>query len=97
MGQAFVTTELKYGNLYPFIQAQEKCEISLFHPFVYPIYRAPLPEEPEMLAGIQENNNEELDKTMETPQGENFFDQAKRLAAGMVDAVSNLEIPFGLK
>lgn len=46
LGQAFVTSDLKHGVLYPFIQCQCKCEISIFHPFVYPAYRAPLPEEP---------------------------------------------------
>lgn len=48
LGQAFVETRLKYGDLYPFIETQEICELSIFHPFVYPAYRAPLPEGEEM-------------------------------------------------
>jgi hypothetical protein len=48
LGQAFVGQELKYGNLYPFVQVQQVCEISVFHPFVYPAYRPPLPEEEKM-------------------------------------------------
>jgi hypothetical protein len=45
LGQAFVTTDLKHGVLYPFIQCQCKCEVSIFHPFVYPAFRPPLPVE----------------------------------------------------
>lgn len=41
MGQAFVSLELKYGDFHPFIQANCKCKISLFHPVVYPAYREP--------------------------------------------------------
>lgn len=41
LGQAFVETRLKYGDLYPFIETQEECELSIFHPFVYPAYRPP--------------------------------------------------------
>jgi hypothetical protein len=38
---------LKYGDLYPFVETQEECELSIFHPFVYPAYRSPLDvEEP---------------------------------------------------
>lgn len=48
LGQAFVAQELKYGTLYPFVQVQQACEISIFHPFVYPAYRPPLPEEEKM-------------------------------------------------
>jgi hypothetical protein len=48
LGQAFVAQELKYGTLYPFVQVQQVCEISIFHPFVYPAYRPPLPEEEKM-------------------------------------------------
>jgi len=44
LGQAFVETRLKFGELYPFIEVQEDCELSIFHPFVYPAYRPPLPE-----------------------------------------------------
>ena len=48
LGQAFVLPELKYGTLYPFIQIQQVCKISLFHPFVYPQYRPPVPVEEQM-------------------------------------------------
>ena len=48
LGQAFVLPELKYGTLYPFIQIQQICKISLFHPFVYPQYRPPVPVEEQM-------------------------------------------------
>ena len=43
LGQAFIQPELKRGTLYPFIQTKCLCEISIFHPFVYPAYRPPLP------------------------------------------------------
>lgn len=48
LGQAFVETRLKYGELYPFIETQEECDISIFHPFVYPAYRPPMPEGEEI-------------------------------------------------
>ena len=47
MGQAFVDPEIKKGEFFPFIQTQCPCQISIFHPFVYPAYRPPVPEEPE--------------------------------------------------
>ena len=47
LGQAFVQKDLKEGTLYPFIQVQTECELSIFHPFVYPAYRPPVPEEEE--------------------------------------------------
>ena len=44
LGQAFVQPELKTGYLYPFIQTNCECEISVFHPCVYPAYRPPKPQ-----------------------------------------------------
>jgi len=41
LGQAFVHKDLKKGNFYPFIQTQNECELSIFHPSVYPRYRSP--------------------------------------------------------
>ena len=41
LGQAFVVRDLKHGFLHPFVQAQCICELSIFHPFVYPAYRSP--------------------------------------------------------
>jgi hypothetical protein len=68
LGTAFVSTDLKHGVLYPFIQCQCKCEISIFHPIVYPAYRAPLPLEPSEpllteLQEIPEHPNEALGAT----------------------------------
>ena len=74
LGSAFVTTSLKHGVLHPFIQCQCRCEISIFHPIVYPAYRAPIPEAPSEqllteLHDIPEHPNEvavtNLDKTLE--------------------------------
>ena len=48
LGQAFVDTRLKFGDLYPFVETQEACEPSIFHPFVYPAYRPPVPEGEEL-------------------------------------------------
>lgn len=42
MGQAFVLPEIKEGDFYPFVQTQCMCEVSIFHPFVYPQYRPPM-------------------------------------------------------
>ena len=41
LGIAFCTPELKKGHFYPFVQTQCECEISIFHPEVYPAYRSP--------------------------------------------------------
>lgn len=41
LGEAFVHKEIRKGTLYPFIQLQTNCKMSIFHPFVYPQYRAP--------------------------------------------------------
>ena len=41
LGQAFIQQEIKEGCLYPFVQLQVECKLSIFHPFVYPHYRAP--------------------------------------------------------
>lgn len=62
LGQAFVLPELKYGTLYPFVQIQQICEISIFHPFVYPQYRPPVPEDEQIAEGNMQ----------ETPHGEGF-------------------------
>ena len=39
LGQAYVSSALKRGGLYPFVQTQCHCEVSVFHPSVYPAYR----------------------------------------------------------
>lgn len=57
LGQAFVLQELKYGTLYPFVQVQQVCEISIFHPFVYPAYRPPLPEAEVMSENAMRENH----------------------------------------
>jgi len=50
-----VFPELKKGSLFPFVQSQERCEISIFHPEVYPAYRKPLsPEEIALLEAEEE-------------------------------------------
>lgn len=49
LGQAFVSTDLKHGELHPFIQANCCCDISIFHPNVYPAYRAPGDEKADSL------------------------------------------------
>lgn len=41
LGQACLDPELKKGKLHPFIISYQKCEISIFHPFVYPKFQAP--------------------------------------------------------
>ena len=33
--------QLKSGKLFPFIQVQDICEMSLFHPSVYPQFKDP--------------------------------------------------------
>ena len=45
LGIAACQLSLKYGGYFPFIQTNELCEVSIFHPFVYPAYRAPIPED----------------------------------------------------
>jgi hypothetical protein len=52
MGQAFINSELKYGDLHPFIQTQCKCKISIFHPKVYPAFREPVESEAEAFSYI---------------------------------------------
>jgi hypothetical protein len=42
LGSAFVQPNIKFGEFYPFIQTHEPCELSIFHPFVYPAYRPPI-------------------------------------------------------
>jgi len=42
LGQAFVLPEIKDGDFYPFVQTHCMCEVSVFHPFVYPQYRPPM-------------------------------------------------------
>ena len=39
LGQAFVDSAIKRGGIYPFVQTQCHCELSVFHPSVYPAYR----------------------------------------------------------
>jgi len=41
LGQAFVEGDLKYGDLFPFVEMYETMKISIFHPCVHPLYRAP--------------------------------------------------------
>ena len=41
LGQAFIHPDLKTGRLHPFVLCKQKCELSLFHPFVYPGFRTP--------------------------------------------------------
>ena len=46
LGSGAVQTSLKYGAFFPFLQTNENgVEMSIFHPFVYPAYRAPVPPE----------------------------------------------------
>ena len=45
LGQAFVDPMIKKGDYFPFVQTYCLCEISIFHPFVYPAYRPPVPFE----------------------------------------------------
>ena len=54
LGQAFVELRVKYagGNLFPFVETQCECELSIFHPFVYPAYRPPLPADEELPEGM---------------------------------------------
>lgn len=47
LGQAFVDKEVKRGYLFPFVQVQTRCKVSIFHPYVYPMYRAPIECEEE--------------------------------------------------
>ena len=42
LGQAFCQTALKKGPFFPFVQIQEVCVMSIFHPSVYPRYRDPM-------------------------------------------------------
>lgn len=42
--QAFCQPELKEGPLFPFVQIQDVCSLSVFHPSVYPKYDEPQPE-----------------------------------------------------
>lgn len=44
LGEAFNNRELKEGYLFPFLQIQEICQVSIFHPSVYPKYRDPIIE-----------------------------------------------------
>ena len=48
LGPAFCQYSIKYGALFPFVQTNEPAELSIFHPVVYPAYRAPLPPEEVM-------------------------------------------------
>lgn len=45
LGQAFVAPELKEGELYPFVQIQEVCQISIFQMVYHPLYKEPPTEE----------------------------------------------------
>jgi hypothetical protein len=44
LGQAFMHEDIKESFLYPFVQLQVECKMSIFHPFVYPEYRSPILE-----------------------------------------------------
>ena len=48
LGQAFVHHRLKNCALFPFIQTNCECELSIFHPAVHPAYRPPEPENEDM-------------------------------------------------
>lgn len=54
LGQAFKSESLKSGILFPFIQVQEECSISIFHPSVYPSFRDPVVEAKNQAKRIQE-------------------------------------------
>ena len=54
LGPAFCQYSIKYGALFPFVQTHEPAELSIFHPFVYPQYRAPIPLEEQMKEVITE-------------------------------------------
>lgn len=49
LGTAFCMPQLKEGKLYPFVQLQEVCAMSVFHPTVYPKFKDPI----ELLAKRQ--------------------------------------------
>ena len=59
LGQAFVDPMIKTGEFFPFIQTGCKCEISIFHPFVYPAYRAPVPYDPEAEEALEGEEEQE--------------------------------------
>jgi len=64
LGTAFVSTELKEGEFFPFLQIQDKCRLSIFHPDVHPLYQDPLSEE-ELLRLKQEQLKQEEDEKRE--------------------------------
>mmetsp|Transcript_4400 Transcript_4400/g.6396 ORF Transcript_4400/g.6396 Transcript_4400/m.6396 type:complete len:114 (-) Transcript_4400:17-358(-) len=41
LGQAFCMPQLKKGPFFPFLQIQEVCGLSVFHPSVYPLLKNP--------------------------------------------------------
>jgi hypothetical protein len=41
LGQAFFQKELRTNDLYPFVQLEVECKMSIFQPFVYPLYWKP--------------------------------------------------------
>ena len=63
LGQAFVDPMIKKGDYYPFIQTYCVCEISIFHPFVYPAYRPPVPFE-DLSEEVCEDEDCEKDDTV---------------------------------
>jgi len=54
LGLAFLQLDLKQGMFFPFIQVQEKCKLSIFHPSVYPLFKDPIEEEQKRQQRIQE-------------------------------------------
>lgn len=40
---------IKDGVLYPFVQLQAECKMSIFHPAVYPLYRMPIDKDEESI------------------------------------------------
>lgn len=54
---------IKKGDYFPFIQTYCVCEISIFHPFVYPAYRPPVPFD-ELSSEPCEDSNCERDDTV---------------------------------